>query len=213
MLGPRNRKNKHTLHVLNTLANILVSCANAEVVAVGIQLDNKSKKSIITLSTNSSTPEHICHRAMDVWGQLQAISKEQRDLQMKSNRKYDFVKAPGSSKSLRQKTSVNAPIHCECAVAAHFLQETLKGRTPLSFIGMSTPSCFSCWQLLCCIQEAVGVCLFTTGTNEKVCFSWKYPGIELGTSTCRHFIETIPKILFCFGCKVCVVHSVSSGPG
>lgn len=29
------------------------------------------------------------------------------------------------------------------------------------------------------------------GYNEKVCFPWQYPGIELGTPTCRHFIETI----------------------
>lgn len=42
-------------------------------------------------------------------------------------------------KSLRQKASVNAPIHCECAIAVHFIQEILKGPT-LSFIGLSKPS-------------------------------------------------------------------------
>lgn len=90
MLGPRKRKNE--VHVFNAVANFLASRVSAEVVAVGIQLNNKSKKkkeNIITLSTNNSTPEHICHHAMDVWGQLQAISKEQRDFQMKNNRKYD----------------------------------------------------------------------------------------------------------------------------
>ena len=65
MLGPRKRKNE--VHVLNALANILVSRASAEIVAVSIQLGNKSKKIMITLPTNNSMPDHICHHAMDVW--------------------------------------------------------------------------------------------------------------------------------------------------
>lgn len=65
MLGPRKPENE--VHVLNALANILLSRASAEIVAVSIQLENKSKKIMIILPTNNSMPDHICHHAMDVW--------------------------------------------------------------------------------------------------------------------------------------------------
>ena len=80
--------------------------------------------------------------------------------------------------SHHNKHSVYAPIHCEVAVALHFLSQNLDGPPPLPFIGVSKLSCFGCWSLFKSLQRA-GACIATRETHGKAYFPWKYPEEEL----------------------------------
>lgn len=88
---------------------------------------------------------------------------------------------PGSSRHLKKEQSINAAVHCEVALALHFLSKDLEGPLPLPCIGISKPSCYACWEFFQCLQRS-GAGLFMR-TNSNAPFPWKYPSTELDNST------------------------------
>ncbi|OJJ84511.1 nucleic acid/nucleotide deaminase domain-containing protein [Aspergillus glaucus CBS 516.65] len=89
---------------------------------------------------------------------------------------------PGSSRHLKKNQSINAAVHCEVALALHFLSKDLEGPSPLPYIGISKPSCYACWGIFRCLQRS-GAGLFIRRTNSNAPFPWKYPSTELDSST------------------------------
>lgn len=89
---------------------------------------------------------------------------------------------PGSSRHLKKNQSINAAVHCEVALALHFLSKDLEGPSPLPYIGISKPSCYACWGIFRCLQRS-GAGLFIGRTNSNAPFPWKYPSTELDSST------------------------------
>lgn len=76
------------------------------------------------------------------------------------------------------KHSAYTPVHCEVALAMHFLSQDLDGPPPLPFVGVSKLSCFGCWSLLKSLQHARAQ-IATMETHGKAFFPYKYPEEEL----------------------------------
>ncbi|ODH53245.1 hypothetical protein GX48_00441 [Paracoccidioides brasiliensis] len=73
--------------------------------------------------------------------------------------------------------TVQAPVHCECAVALHLLAS---GRA-IPYIGVSKLSCLACALFLKSLSRT-GHQFCTKGSHAKVYFPWKYPDIEIAGS-------------------------------
>jgi hypothetical protein len=73
--------------------------------------------------------------------------------------------------------TVQAPVHCECAVALHLLAS---GRA-IPYIGVSKLSCLACALFLKSLS-CTGHRFYTKGSHGKAYFPWKYPDIEIAGS-------------------------------
>src|SRR5438034_7145225 len=75
------------------------------------------------------------------------------------------------------------PVHCEVAVALHFLRSDPASHDvpALPYIGVSKLSCLACWTFFRCLHDHA--CNFyIRGTHAKAYFPWKYPDCELNAS-------------------------------
>ena len=109
--------------------------------------------------------QHLKYPKPTKWGEVARVALETHN---ENPRSIDH------GASHRNKNSVYAPIHCEVAVALHFLSQNLGGPPPLPFIGVFKLSCFGCWSLFKALQR-VGANIATRGTHGKAYFPWKYP--------------------------------------
>ena len=93
--------------------------------------------------------------------------------------------SPGTGPSYLQ------PVHWECALILHLVSRWGLEKPPLSCIGVSKLSCFSCWELIRCIQECCQVKYHVRGTHGKVYFPWKYPINEITASLSKETGDNI----------------------
>ncbi|ODH48502.1 hypothetical protein GX48_05369 [Paracoccidioides brasiliensis] len=73
--------------------------------------------------------------------------------------------------------TIQAPVHCECAVALHLLAS---GQA-IPYIGVSKLSCLACALFLKSLSRT-GHQFCTKGSHAKAYFPWKYPDIEIAGS-------------------------------
>ena len=91
---------------------------------------------------------------------LKSIAREALQSQQLSLQPSD--KHPGRSMhgyynnaSQNDAPAIGAPVHCECALVLHLLNPARQngGPPPLSYIGVSKPSCDACRKFLKCLRE------------------------------------------------------------
>lgn len=95
----------------------------------------------------------------------------------------------------RKRQVINAPVHCECALALHLLKK--RGiYPPLNYIGMSKLACYPCWLLIKCLREQGIVNYRVRGILDNFYFPWKYPSDEMKACLSAKQADVIEKLIY-----------------
>ena len=68
--------NVHAFHILDVLARISVSQEQSQVVAIGLQLNSRTKQIRLTVAENTNVADGLVPHLKNIWGNLQALSNE-----------------------------------------------------------------------------------------------------------------------------------------
>lgn len=133
----------------------------------------------VQFSPLRNSPRTIHLPQSDEWGPLsRQILMENLDESECDEIKDSDTPVPKLEEDYKEKKSVQAPIHCECLLALHHIEEQKKGIPSIPYIGVSKLSCLACWKFLTSLRHA-GRLVYTKGSHGKANFPWKYPDTEI----------------------------------
>jgi len=136
------------------------------------------KPIVLTLSEVRSIPAIITTvpPAAD-FGKLIEDTLEAHESETADDTRLRRIASVTQRKFLRNDTSVQAPVHCECVLVHYFNDPTVASDEipPINFLGVSKLSCIACARFIEASNKYRNRKFYTRGCRGKLYFPWALP--------------------------------------